>query len=134
VLASPPVVDPELGEDAVAVLAHLNDPGVQELLEKPNHAVLSTISKDGSVNSAVVWLNVEDRAVAINSARGRACTVAMKYINPERYPWRQPDEERVKFRITPERVRHARAYVVTAGGGSRSQARSQRAPRKRRTA
>jgi PPOX class probable F420-dependent enzyme len=131
-------------------MANLNDAGVQELLEKPNHAVLSTINKDGSVHSAVVWLNVEDGALAINSSRGRAWptnlerdaratlvvlnqenpyeyleikgraaeaggaeehidALAMKYINQERYPWRQPGEERVKFRITPERIRHAKA-------------------------
>src|SRR3954451_6399293 len=53
-------------------MSNLNDPAVRELLEKPNHAVLSTLNKDGSVHSAVVWLNVEDGNVAINSARGRA--------------------------------------------------------------
>jgi PPOX class probable F420-dependent enzyme len=131
-------------------MSNLNDPRVSELLAMPNHAVLSTINKDGSVHSAVVWLNVEDGAVAINSARGRAWptnlerdpratlivlneqdpyeyveikgraaeaegadehidTLAQKFINQERYPWRQPDEERVKFHITPERVRHVKA-------------------------
>jgi PPOX class probable F420-dependent enzyme len=131
-------------------MADLNDPGVSELLEQPNHAVLSTINKDGSVHSAVVWLNTEDGKLAVNSSRGRAWptnlerdpratlvvldqgnpyeyveikgraqeadgaeehidTLAQKYINQERYPWRQPDEERVKFHITPEHVRHAKA-------------------------
>jgi PPOX class probable F420-dependent enzyme len=131
-------------------MANLNDSGVRELLEKPNHAVLSTINKDGSVHSAVVWLSVEDGKVAINTARGRAWptnlerdpratlvllneenlyeyvevkgraaeadggeehidALAQKYINQDRYPWRQPDEQRVKFHITPERVRHAKA-------------------------
>lgn len=33
--------------------------------------MLSTINKDGSVHNAVVWLNVEDGKVAVNSARGR---------------------------------------------------------------
>jgi PPOX class probable F420-dependent enzyme len=131
-------------------MANLNDSGVRELLEKPNHAVLSTINQDGSVHSAVVWLSVEDGKVAINTARGRAWptnlerdpratlvllneenlyeyveikgraaegdgaeehidALAQKYINQDRYPWRQPDEQRVKFHITPERVRHAKA-------------------------
>src|SRR3954452_15648954 len=53
-------------------MADLNDAGVSELLEKPNHAVLSTINADGSVHSAVVWLNTEDGKVAVNSSRGRA--------------------------------------------------------------
>jgi PPOX class probable F420-dependent enzyme len=132
-------------------MADLNDPAVRALLEQPNHAVLSTINPDGSVHNAVVWVNVEDGAVAVNTARGRAWptnlerdpranlvvinqsnpyeyveirgdastvtegadehidALAQKYINQERYPWRQPGEERVKFRITPARVRHAKA-------------------------
>src|SRR3954451_20966595 len=131
-------------------MADLNDPGVRELLDKPNHAVLSTLNADGSVHSAVVWLNVEDGHVAVNSSRGRAWpsnlerdpratlvvldqgnpyeyveikgeaveagggdehidALAQKYIGQERYPWRQPGEERVKFHIRPARVRHAKA-------------------------
>jgi PPOX class probable F420-dependent enzyme len=131
-------------------MANLTDAGVSELLEKPNHAVLSTINEDGSVHSAVVWVNTEDGNLAVNSSRGRTWptnlerdpratlvvlnednpyeyveingraaeaegaddhidTLAQKYIDQERYPWRQPGEERVKFHITPARVRHARA-------------------------
>ena len=52
-------------------MANLNDPGVAELLSQPNHAVLSTINADGSAHSTVVWVNVEDDAVGLNSARGR---------------------------------------------------------------
>ncbi|MDA0185076.1 TIGR03618 family F420-dependent PPOX class oxidoreductase [Solirubrobacter phytolaccae] len=52
-------------------MAELTDAGVSELLAKPNHAVLSTINKDGSVHSAVVWVNVEEDKVAFNGALGR---------------------------------------------------------------
>jgi PPOX class probable F420-dependent enzyme len=52
-------------------MANLNDAGVSELLSKPNHAVLSTINADGSAHSTVVWVNVEDGALGLNSARGR---------------------------------------------------------------
>jgi len=52
-------------------MAELTDAGVSELLAKPNHAVLSTINKDGSVHSAVIWVNVEDDKVAFNGALGR---------------------------------------------------------------
>ena len=52
-------------------MAELTDTSVSELLTKPNHAVLSTINKDGSVHSAVVWVNVEDGTVAFNGALGR---------------------------------------------------------------
>jgi len=132
-------------------MANLNDPGVSELLEKPNHAVLSTLNPDGSVHSAVVWLNVEDGKLALNSAKGRVWpnnlerdpratllllnqdnpyeyveikgsakaaggdaeahidTLAQKYLNQDTYPWRTPGQERIRFHITPERVRHAKA-------------------------
>jgi PPOX class probable F420-dependent enzyme len=33
-------------------------------------------------------------------------SLAKKYINQDEYPFRQPGEERVKFVITPARVRH----------------------------
>ena len=52
-------------------MANLNDAGVSELLSKPNHAVLSTINADGSAHSTVIWVNVEDGALGLNSARGR---------------------------------------------------------------
>jgi PPOX class probable F420-dependent enzyme len=132
-------------------MAQITDPGVSELLAKPNHAVLSTLNADGSIHSAVIWLNVEDGKLALNSARGRAWptnlerdpratlvvlnqdnpyeyaeirgeaeltdegadehidTLAQKYINQEKYPWRTPDETRVKVLITPSRVRYAKA-------------------------
>jgi PPOX class probable F420-dependent enzyme len=57
--------------DKLQPMASLEDPGVRDLLEKPNHAVISTLEPDGSVHSAVVWLSLEDGAVAVNSAVGR---------------------------------------------------------------
>jgi PPOX class probable F420-dependent enzyme len=132
-------------------MAELTDPGVSELLSKPNHAVLSTVNSDGSIHSAVIWLNTEDDKLALNTARGRAWptnlerdpnatvlllnednpyeyveirgtaeltdegadehidTLAQKYINQDKYPWRDPSEQRVKVHITPTRVRHAKA-------------------------
>ena len=50
----------------------LDDPGVRALLDKPNHAVLSTLTEDGAVHSAVVWVDVQDGRLAVNSAVGRA--------------------------------------------------------------
>jgi len=129
-------------------MAELSD--LSELLEKPNHAVLSTINKDGSVHNAVVWLSTEDGKVAVNTARGRKWptnlerdpranllvinqdnpyeyveiaggvseapggdehidTLAQKYINQDKYPWRAEGEERVKFHISPDKVRYVKA-------------------------
>ena len=131
-------------------MAELTDAPVRELLEKPNHAVLSTINKDGSVHNAVVWLSTEDGKVAVNTARGRVWptnlerdpranllvinqdnpyeyveiaggvseapggeehidTLAQKYINQDKYPWRAEGEERVKFHISPDKVRYVKA-------------------------
>lgn len=52
-------------------MTSLADPGVQRLLEAPNHAVLSTYNADGAIHSTVVWVNVENGALAANSATGR---------------------------------------------------------------
>ena len=131
-------------------MAELTDAGVSELLAKPNHAVLSTINKDGSVHNTVVWLNVEDGKLAVNRALGRKWptniardprvnlvvinqenpyeyaefkrqrgggrggdehidTLAQKYINQEKYPWRAEGEERQKFHVSPERIRYVKA-------------------------
>jgi PPOX class probable F420-dependent enzyme len=131
-------------------MANLNDPGVAELLSKPNHAVLSTINADGSAHSTVVWVNAEGEAVGLNSSRGRVWptnlerdprasllvlnqenpyeyvtitgsveavdgadehidTLAQKYLGQDKYPWRVEGEERVKFHLTPARVRHVKA-------------------------
>ena len=50
----------------------LSDPGVQALLDKKNHAVCSTLNEDGSIHSTVVWVDVQDGKLAVNSAVGRA--------------------------------------------------------------
>lgn len=54
-------------------MASLDDPGVRALLDKPkpNHAVVSTLNEDGSVHSTVVWVDVQDGRLAVNSAVGR---------------------------------------------------------------
>jgi PPOX class probable F420-dependent enzyme len=50
-------------------MAELSD--LADLLEKPNHAVLSTLNADGSVHSTIIWINREGDVIAFNSARGR---------------------------------------------------------------
>jgi PPOX class probable F420-dependent enzyme len=128
-------------------MATLNDPPVRELLEQPNHAVISTHNKDGSIHNTVVWISAEDGAVAVNSARGRKWPtnlqrdprvsvlvyeqgnpynyveirgnaapsregadehinkLAKKYTGQDEFPFR-PGEERIKFVIQPDHVRH----------------------------
>jgi PPOX class probable F420-dependent enzyme len=53
-------------------MASLDDPGVKALLDKPNHAVCTTLTADGAAHSAVVWVDVVDGRLAVNSAVGRA--------------------------------------------------------------
>jgi PPOX class probable F420-dependent enzyme len=128
-------------------MATLNDPPVRELLEQPNHAVISTLNRDGSVHSTVVWISAEAGTVAVNSARGRKWpanlerdprvnvvvyeqdnpynyveirgvakattegaiehinSLSKKYVGQDEFP-RRPGEERIKFVIEPDHVRH----------------------------
>jgi PPOX class probable F420-dependent enzyme len=128
-------------------MATLNDPPVRELLEQPNHAVISTHNKDGSIHNTVVWISAEDGTAAVNSARGRKWptnierdprvsvlvyeqgnpyhyveirgsatptregaddhinALAKKYTGQDQFPFR-PGEERIKFVIHPDHVRH----------------------------
>lgn len=52
-------------------MASITDDGVKALLESRNHAIVSTFNDDGSIHSTVVWANVEEGKVAVNSAVGR---------------------------------------------------------------
>jgi PPOX class probable F420-dependent enzyme len=127
-------------------MTKLSDPDVQELLTAPYYAVLSTRNRDGSIHSTVVWQDVEDGHLTVNSALGRKWptnlehnpqvnvvvmdpanpyhfveirgtadgtiegadahidALSRKYIGTD-YPYRRPDEQRIKFTIAPERVR-----------------------------
>jgi PPOX class probable F420-dependent enzyme len=128
-------------------MADIGDAPVKQLLDNPNHAVVSTLNEDGSIHGTVAWVSGDDGEVAVNSARGRkwptnlerdpTVTVtivdqnnpyeyveirgkareadgadehidrlAQKYIGQEKYPYRQPGEERVKFVVSPDKVRH----------------------------
>ncbi len=53
-------------------MASLDDPGVQALLDARNHAVITTLDGTGTPHSTVVWVNVENGKLAVNSAVGRA--------------------------------------------------------------
>jgi PPOX class probable F420-dependent enzyme len=129
-------------------MASIQEPEVRKLLSEPNHAVVSTLNADGSVLSTVVWIDLQNGELAVNSAIGRRWPtnlerdpritavvyesenpynyvevegraegstddaddhidrLAKKYLGVERYPARRPGERRIKYVITPERVRH----------------------------
>lgn len=129
-------------------MAAITDPPVMRLLEQRNHAVVSTLNPDGSVHSTVVWVDLLDGQVAVNSAVGRTWPtnlennptitvlvydegnpyeyveirgtaasrlegadghidrLAKKYLDADSYPFRQPEEKRISFLVTPAHVRH----------------------------
>jgi PPOX class probable F420-dependent enzyme len=122
---------------------------VRELLEQPNFVAVATIGGDGTPDVKVVWADVDDGHVVLNSAEGRRWpenlrrdprvtvtvvnhenpyeyatirgrlaedthegadenidALAKKYLGKDEYPFRQPGEQRVMFRIEPQRVVH----------------------------
>ena len=52
-------------------MATLDDPAIQQLLGRPNHAVVSTMNDDGSIHGTVVWVDLHDGQLSVNSAVGR---------------------------------------------------------------
>ena len=118
----------------------------QFLDENPYVGIATTLRKDGSPHTTVVWVDTEDGKVSFNTARGRAKErhiatdprvsllvidpnnpykwvsvsghaelteegadpqidkLAKKYIGKDEYPWRDPEQTRVKVLIEPERV------------------------------
>jgi PPOX class probable F420-dependent enzyme len=118
----------------------------QFLDESPYAGVATTLRKDGSPHSTIVWVDCEDGKVSFNTARGRAKVrhlerdprasllmvdpnnawkwvavsgpaelteegadeqidkLAKKYLGKDEYPWRKPEETRVKVLIEPEKV------------------------------
>jgi len=49
----------------------IEDPQVARLLREPNHAVITTFLPNGSVHGTVVWVDVLDGRIALNTAVGR---------------------------------------------------------------
>lgn len=131
-------------------MANLDDAGVRELLEGQNYAVTSTLTRDGSIHSTIVWIAADNGTVSVNSAVGRLWPsnlerdprvtvvvqetgnpyhfveirgtaqgtrdgadehinqLAKKYLGQDEYPYRRPGEERIKYVITPERIRYVK--------------------------
>jgi PPOX class probable F420-dependent enzyme len=120
----------------------------RELLEEPNFVAVATLDSDGRPDVKVVWADVDDGHVVLNSAEGRQWpenlrrdprvtvtvvnhenpyeyavirgrlaedthegadenidALAKKYLGKDEYPFRQEGEQRVMFRIEPERVK-----------------------------
>ena len=115
-------------------------------LENPFVGVVTTLNRDGAPQSTIVWVDVDDEGVSVNTAHGRvkprnlardprislvvvdpqdpyrwvkvAGTATLvdegadaqidrlskKYTGRDVYGSRQPGEQRVSVRITPDRI------------------------------
>jgi PPOX class probable F420-dependent enzyme len=122
-------------------------PRDRELLKEPNFCHVAVPAEDGTIQTVVVWCDVDDDQVVLNSAEGRewpanlrragqATVTVMNLQNPQEYvsivgrlvedtnegaddvinalahkydgrdyPFR-PGQQRVTFKLAPERVVH----------------------------
>jgi len=123
----------------------------REIVEAPNYVVVSIPRSDGTVQSVVLWADVDGEQILLNSAigrhwpanlkrAGRATVVAMadsnpyewvavegelteattdgadpdidrlakKYLGVDSYPYRRPEEQRISFRLRPQRIKYVK--------------------------
>ena len=122
-------------------------PRDRELLKEPNFCHVAVPAQDGTIQAVVVWCDVEDDQVVLNSAEGRdwpdnlrragqATVTVMNLRNPQEYVTIvgrlvedtnegaddvinalahkyngrdydfEPGQQRVTFKLAPERVAH----------------------------
>jgi PPOX class probable F420-dependent enzyme len=56
-------------------------------------------------NDSYKWVSVDGHAeLTTDGADAQIDKLAKKYLGKDEYPWRNPDEQRVKVRITPEHI------------------------------
>ena len=72
----------------------------QNLEQDPRASLLVIDPKD-----AYKWVSIDGRAeLTTDGADPQIDKLAKKYMGKDEYPWRKPDEQRVKVRIQPDRV------------------------------
>jgi predicted pyridoxine 5'-phosphate oxidase superfamily flavin-nucleotide-binding protein len=88
-----------------------------DLFQKKAFAHLATLMPDGQPQVTPVWVEFDGRHVIINTAEGRQKdknlqrdkrvalsridAMAKKYLGKDKYPFRQPNEVRVIYKIEP---------------------------------
>jgi PPOX class probable F420-dependent enzyme len=56
-------------------------------------------------NDSYKWVSVDGHAeLTTDGADAQIDKLAKKYLGKDEYPWRNPEEQRVKVRITPEHI------------------------------
>ena len=102
---------------SVIVWTHADDEGLVRLnsaegrdwpanLRREGHATV-TLMADGDPYE---WVSVTGRLVedTHEGADDEIDFLAKKYLDADSYPWRKDDEQRISFKLRPERVRHAK--------------------------
>ena len=76
----------------------------------------ANIARDPRVSLVVInqenpyeYAEFRGNAAAADGGDEHIDTLAQKYINQEKYPWRAEGEVRQKFHVSPERIRYAKA-------------------------
>ncbi|MEO6857062.1 MAG: TIGR03618 family F420-dependent PPOX class oxidoreductase [Solirubrobacteraceae bacterium] len=72
-------------------------------LDRDGHVTLMAFAADNPYE----YVEIRGRAIGTREdADDHIDRLAKKYINQDKYPYRTPEEERVKYVITPETVRY----------------------------
>ena len=69
--------------------------------------VAISIVDDSEPYGGVVMVRGSVKEVTTDGADAHIDSLAKKYLGKDEYPWRQPDEQRVIFKIVPDQVVHA---------------------------
>jgi PPOX class probable F420-dependent enzyme len=70
-------------------------------LEKDQRAAVIVVDP----NDAFKWVAIDGPVeVTTDGADAQIDKLAKKYLGKDEYPWRNPEEQRVKVRITPEHI------------------------------
>lgn len=91
------------GDDAVAVNSAVGRLWPTNLQRDP-HITLLVFEAGNPYN----FIEIRGIAEVAGGADEHIDSLAKKYIGQDEYPYRQPHEERIKFVVRPERVRHVK--------------------------
>jgi PPOX class probable F420-dependent enzyme len=70
-------------------------------LRKDPRAAITVVDPENTY----MWVSVSGPAeLTTDGADEQIDHLAKKYLGQDQYPWRSPDEQRIKVRITPEKV------------------------------
>ena len=101
--ASPVWVDLE----SETILVNSSEGRVKTNNVKRDPRVAISILDSSEPYGGVVMVRGRVKEVTTEGAEAHIHKLAKKYLDKDQYPWLQPDEQRVIFKIVPEQVVHA---------------------------